>query len=116
TETLSCARSEPNHSAVIRLTIEALEDWWPPTFTPELFFRTRLACWTMAVASHRTRRWTRSSTSMSRSVPGAPAAGGGGSVEIEGASSYAARRAAAWRHSRVPGQAYPPSAAVLLRW
>jgi hypothetical protein len=54
-----------NHSAVISDTIEALEAWWPPTFTPERFGRTRLAWCTIAVASHSTRRWTRSSTSRS---------------------------------------------------
>ena len=36
-------------------TIEADEAWWPPTFTPEGVFRTRLAWWMIEVASHSTR-------------------------------------------------------------
>ena len=36
-------------------TIEALEAWWPPTLTPVSFGRTRLAWWTIAVASQSTR-------------------------------------------------------------
>ena len=52
TETRSSARSSENQSAVIRLTIEALEAWWPPTFTPDRFSRTRLAWWTIAAESH----------------------------------------------------------------
>jgi hypothetical protein len=43
TDTRSSARSSENHSAVIRLTIDALDAWWPPTFTPERFSRTRFA-------------------------------------------------------------------------
>src|SRR3954451_23359040 len=54
-----------NHSAVISDTIDALEAWWPPTLIPLGFGRTRLAWWTMAVASHSTRRWTASRTSRS---------------------------------------------------
>ncbi len=42
-------------------TIEAEEAWWPPTFTPERFSRTLLAWWMIEVASHSTRRCTRSS-------------------------------------------------------
>jgi pimeloyl-ACP methyl ester carboxylesterase len=48
-------------------TIDALEAWWPPTLIPLGFSRTRLAWWTIAVASHRTRRWTASRTSRSTS-------------------------------------------------
>ena len=48
-------------------TIEALDAWWPPTFTPERFGRTRLAWWTIAVASHSTRRSTASSPAISLS-------------------------------------------------
>ena len=46
-------------------TIEALDAWWPPTFTPERFGRTWLAWWTIAVASHSTRRCTPSRTASS---------------------------------------------------
>src|SRR5918999_5133972 len=56
TDTRSSARSSENQSAVMRLTIDALDAWCPPTFTPERFSRTRLAWWTIAVASQRTRR------------------------------------------------------------
>src|SRR4051794_12113185 len=56
-------------------TIEALDAWWPPTFTPLRFSRTRFAWWTMLVASHSTRRWTRSSVSRSTSVRTASATG-----------------------------------------
>src|SRR3569833_3008478 len=49
------------------LTMEAEEAWWPPTFTPEGVRRTRVAWWTMLVASHSTLRWTASRTS--RSMP-----------------------------------------------
>src|SRR5918999_5698300 len=71
TETRSSARRSPNHSAVIRLTIDALDAWCPPTFTPERFSRTRLAWWTIAAESHSTRR------SMDLSVSRSGAAGGG---------------------------------------
>src|SRR6185503_5675050 len=52
------------------LTIEADDAWWPPTFTPLGVRRTRLAWWTMLVASHRTRRWTASRVAMSMSRAG----------------------------------------------
>src|SRR3954463_12409533 len=68
TLTRAGASRNANHSAVISDTIEALDAWWPPTFTPERFSRTRLAWWTMLVASHSTRRWTRSS--VCRSISG----------------------------------------------
>src|SRR5689334_23169985 len=42
-------------------TIDADDAWWPPTFTPDGVSRTRLAWWTIDVASHRTRSWTASS-------------------------------------------------------
>src|SRR5215218_8927246 len=77
TDTRSSARSSENQSAVIRLTIEALEAWWPPTFTPERLGRTRLAWWTIAVASHSTRR----STDLSVSRSGV-AGGGDGAVVV----------------------------------
>src|SRR4051812_44351270 len=70
TETRSSARSSENQSAVMRLTIDALDAWWPPTFTPERFSRTRLAWWTIAVASQSTRRWTASSVSRSGAARG----------------------------------------------
>jgi hypothetical protein len=50
------------------LTIEADEAWWPPTFTPDGVLRTRLAWWTMLVASQSTRRCTASSTSSESGV------------------------------------------------
>src|ERR687891_624440 len=70
TDTRSSARSSANQSAVIRLTIEALEAWWPPTFTPERVWRTRFAWWTIAVASQSTRRWTTRRTSRSGCASG----------------------------------------------
>src|SRR3954468_12968451 len=72
TLTRSGASSTPNHSAVISDTMEALDAWWPPTLTPERFGRTRFAWWTIAAASHSTRRCTSSSTSRSRSRGGRP--------------------------------------------
>src|SRR4051794_5444523 len=53
------------------LAIDADDAWWPPTFTPLGVFRTRLAWCTMLVASHSTRRWTASRTSISVSRAGA---------------------------------------------
>ena len=46
-------------------TMEADEDWWPPTFTPVVFCRPRLAASTIAVANHSTRRETSRSTGWS---------------------------------------------------
>ena len=72
TDTRSGASRNANHSAVISDTIDALEAWWPPTFTPERFGRTWLAWWTIAAASHSTRfctpSRTASSTALGRSV------------------------------------------------
>src|SRR6478736_1341630 len=65
TLTRSGASRTPKYSAVIRLTMLALEAWWPPTFTPLRFSRTWFAWCTMLVASQSTRRWTRSSVWMS---------------------------------------------------
>src|SRR6476620_10220534 len=70
TDTRSSARSSENQSAVMRLTIDALDAWWPPTFTPERFSRTRLAWCTIAVASQSTRRCTASSVSRSGAARG----------------------------------------------
>jgi len=39
----------------MRVTIDALEAWCPPTLTPEVLGRTRLAWSTTAVANHSTR-------------------------------------------------------------
>ena len=55
TLTRSGASRIANHSAVISDTIDALDAWWPPTFTPDGFGRTRLAWCTIAVASQSTR-------------------------------------------------------------
>src|SRR5919204_4633261 len=71
TLTRSGASRNANHRAVMSDTIEALEAWWPPTFTPDRVFRTRLAWCTIEVASHSTRRWTWSS--VARSTPGSAA-------------------------------------------
>src|SRR5687767_11543483 len=71
TDTRSSARSSLNQNAVIRLTIDALEAWCPPTFTPERFSRTRLAWCTIAADSHSTRR------SIARSVSRSGVAGRG---------------------------------------
>ena len=40
TDTRSGASRYANHSAVISDTIDALEAWWPPTFTPDRLGRT----------------------------------------------------------------------------
>src|SRR5918998_2065699 len=76
TDTRSSARSSLNQSAVIRLTIDALDAWWPPTFTPERFSRTRLAWCTIAADSHSTRR----SMALSESRSGVAGGGDGGVV------------------------------------
>src|SRR3954453_17870100 len=68
TLTRSGASSTPKYKAVMSDTIDALEAWWPPTFTPLRFSRTRLAWWTMLVASQSTRRSTRLSVSRSSSA------------------------------------------------
>src|ERR687892_809583 len=78
TDTRSSARSSLNQSAVIRLTIDALEAWCPPTFTPERFSRTRLAWCTIAADSHSTRR------SMALSVSRSGAAGRGDGFVVVG--------------------------------
>jgi hypothetical protein len=65
TDTRSSAVSAPNHSAVMMLTIDALDAWWPPTFSPSPDGRTRFAWWTIDVAIHSTRRSTERKTSMS---------------------------------------------------
>ena len=54
------------------LTIDAEDAWWPPTFTPDGVARTRLAWWTIDVASHSTRRWSASSTSSEGSAAAVP--------------------------------------------
>jgi hypothetical protein len=48
------------------VAIEALDAWWPPTFSPDGFGRTRLAWWTIAVASQSTRRSTAVTTAVVR--------------------------------------------------
>src|SRR5918992_5907490 len=78
TDTRSSARSSLNQRAVIRLTIDALEAWWPPTFTPERFSRTRLAWWTIAADSHS----TRCSMAVSVSRSGAAVDGATGGVVV----------------------------------
>ena len=61
TETRSGPRRCAKYSAVMIETIDADDAWWPPTFTPEAVVRTLLAWWTIDIASHRTRSWTRAS-------------------------------------------------------
>ena len=63
TATRSGARRCSKYSAVMIPTIEADDASWPPTLTPDDVARTRLAWWTMLVASHSTRRCTASSAS-----------------------------------------------------
>ena len=68
TLTRSSAFRCANHSAVIAVTREALEAWWPPTLTPSPVLRPWLAASTMRTASHSTRRWISASTSRSTAV------------------------------------------------
>ena len=68
TETRSGAARYRNQSAVMMLTIEALDPWCPPTLTPEVLGRVELAWSTIATASHRTRSSTRLSLARSCSV------------------------------------------------
>src|SRR6476661_287434 len=82
TETRSGARRCANHSAVMTLTIDADDAWWPPTFTPEGVVRTRFAWCTIDVASHSTRRCSASRTSSEGSVA---VSGGAASVLITSA-------------------------------
>lgn len=63
TDTRSAEVRCSNQSAVMMLTMEALEAWCPPTLTPEVLGRPALAAWTMLVASHSTRSSTRASGS-----------------------------------------------------
>jgi len=55
TETRSPRSRWANHSAVMAVTSEALEAWWPPTFTPSPVWRSRLAASTIRVDNHSTR-------------------------------------------------------------
>ena len=52
------------------MTIDALDAWWPPTFSPVGLGRTRLAWWMIAVASHSTRCSTVFSTTSSSAREG----------------------------------------------
>ena len=72
TATRSSASRWANQSAVIAVTSEALDAWWPPTFTPSPVSRSWLAASTIRVASQSTRRWISSRTSRSCSVTVAP--------------------------------------------
>ena len=89
TETRSGARRCANQSAVMIETIEALEAWWPPTFTPEVFARTLLAWWTIDVAIQSTRR----STACSSSADGAVRSWIAWVAMVRGSSPGAARAA-----------------------
>src|ERR1700753_2939257 len=68
TLTRSWAFRYAKYSAVIAVTREALEAWWPPTFTPSPVVRSWLAASTIRTASHRIRRWISSRTSRSTAV------------------------------------------------
>src|ERR1700761_4167211 len=68
TLTRSWAFREAKSRAVIAVTSEALEAWWPPTLTPSPVVRSWLAASTIRTASHSTRRWISSSTSRSTAV------------------------------------------------
>ena len=48
------------------VAIEALDAWWPPTFSPDGLGRTRLAWCTIDVASHSTRCSTAARTAVVR--------------------------------------------------
>ena len=64
------------------VAIEALDAWWPPTLSPDGLGRTRLAWWTIAVASQSTRR----STAVRTAVSGCAGAGAvviGGSFQVQ---------------------------------
>src|SRR6201994_1968718 len=74
TLTRSWAFRYAKYSAVIAVTSDALEAWWPPTFTPSPVDRSWLAASTIRTASHRTRRWISSSTSRSTAVAAVTAA------------------------------------------
>src|SRR3954469_14885798 len=100
TLTRSGASRNANHSAVISDTIEALDAWWPPTFTPERFSRTRLAWWTMLVASHSTRRWTRSS--VCRSISGWATTATRWRLRLGAVAAIMVRRGDRGRHARAP--------------
>jgi hypothetical protein len=65
TLTRSGASRCAKYSAVIAVTRLALDAWWPPTLTPSPVSRSWLAASTIRVASHRTRCWICSSTSVS---------------------------------------------------
>jgi len=50
--------------------MDALDAWWPPTFTPLVFGRPALAASTIAVESHRT-RWAIWANVSSSTLPAA---------------------------------------------
>src|SRR4051794_29506393 len=90
TETRSPGCSWSNHSAVMMLTMEAVEAWWPPTLRPETLGRTRLAWSIIAIASHRIRDSTECSTV--RSVSANVAGDVGGKVVVTGVSGAVMRQ------------------------
>src|SRR5262244_200559 len=100
TLTLSVASRCAKYRAVMTVTRLALEAWWPPTLTPSPVSRSWLAASMMRVASHRTRCWMVSRTSVSASVP-AIAAVAGGTSRAAGDGRHA------HRHQRPAGAARP---------
>jgi len=69
TATRSSDRRALKYSAVRRLTTDADEAWWPPTFVPSAFGRV-FAQWTIHVASHSTFRWILSRIASSAAMAG----------------------------------------------
>ena len=67
TATTSVGRSVLKYSAVSKLTAEAEDAWWPPTFSPSLA-RAVLAWCTIHALSQSTRRWMRARMSRSLSA------------------------------------------------
>src|ERR1700761_5162588 len=105
TLTRSWAFRYAKYSAVIAVTSDALEAWWPPTFTPSPVDRSWLAASTMRTASHSTRRWISSSTSRSTAVLAVTAVVAGGARSGTGPSLQGARVVhGADRAGREPGR------------
>src|SRR5262249_23632222 len=87
TATRSCGRSTLMYSAVMMVTHEALEAWWPPTLSPSGWGRRWVALWIIHTASQRILR-----SSARSAASGSGAAGGSaeeGSRRIVMPESYA---------------------------
>src|SRR3954447_22061369 len=68
TATRSSASICAKYSAVIAVTSDALDAWWPPTLTPSGLGRSWFAASTILVASQSTRCWI--SSNVARSAAG----------------------------------------------